>query len=187
MLVGDWDGDHLYGREPGRERAGVVLDEHAEEPLDRAEQRTVDHDRALARAVRCLVLEVEPRGQLEVDLDRRHLPGPPECIPGLHGDLRSVERRTSRVGDQFEAGLLRGLAQRLGRVGPVLLGADELLLRVVAGGQLQVEVRQAVVREQAEREREEAPQLAVHLRTGAVDVRVVHGQAAHAGEAVHDA
>ena len=32
-------------------RAGVVLDEHAEEPLDRAEQRAVDHHRALAGAV----------------------------------------------------------------------------------------------------------------------------------------
>ena len=39
MLVGDRDADHLHRRQPGRERAGVVLGQHAEEPLDRAEQR----------------------------------------------------------------------------------------------------------------------------------------------------
>ena len=45
VVVADRDADHLHRRQPGRERAGVVLGEHAEEPLDRAEQRPVDHHR----------------------------------------------------------------------------------------------------------------------------------------------
>ena len=49
--LGDRDGLDLHRGEPGRERAGVVLDEHAEEPLDRAELRRVDHHRLLAGAV----------------------------------------------------------------------------------------------------------------------------------------
>ncbi len=41
----------LLGREPQRERAGVVLGEHAEEPLDRAEQHAMDHDRPVPGVV----------------------------------------------------------------------------------------------------------------------------------------
>ncbi|GAA3422373.1 hypothetical protein GCM10018952_73160 [Streptosporangium vulgare] len=39
MGLGDRDADHLDRREPGGERARVVLDQDAEEALDRAEQR----------------------------------------------------------------------------------------------------------------------------------------------------
>jgi hypothetical protein len=42
-----------------------VLDEDAEEPLDRAELRRVDHHRLLARAVTRLVLELEAGGWLK--------------------------------------------------------------------------------------------------------------------------
>ena len=51
VLVGDRDADHLHGRQPRRERTRVVLEQHGEEALDRAEQRAVDHHRTLARAV----------------------------------------------------------------------------------------------------------------------------------------
>ena len=60
---------HLHRREPRGEGAGVVLDEHAEEPLERAEQRPVDHDRAVAGVVGADVLELEAVGHVEVDLD----------------------------------------------------------------------------------------------------------------------
>ena len=40
---------HLHRREPDRERAGVVLDQDADEALERAEQRAVDDDTACAR------------------------------------------------------------------------------------------------------------------------------------------
>ena len=59
VLVGDRDADHLHRRQPRRERARVVLGEHAEEPLDRAEQRAVDHHRPLPGAVGGGVLQLE--------------------------------------------------------------------------------------------------------------------------------
>src|SRR5690606_32857853 len=43
-LFGDGHTYHLHGREPRRERAGVVLEQDGEEALDRTEQRPVDHD-----------------------------------------------------------------------------------------------------------------------------------------------
>ena len=43
--VGDRQHRHLHGRQPRGERARVVLGEDGEEPLDRAEQRAVDHHR----------------------------------------------------------------------------------------------------------------------------------------------
>ena len=75
VLLGDRDADDLHGREPHRERAGVVLEQDREEPLDRTEQRAVDHDRALLLAVAVGVLELEALGQVGVDLDGRQLPG----------------------------------------------------------------------------------------------------------------
>src|SRR6266545_2381358 len=91
VVVADRDADRLDRREPGRERPGVVLGEHAEEPLDRPEQRPVDHDGPLARPVGRLVLQLEQLRQVEVDLDRRHLPGAPDGVLGLYRDLRAVE------------------------------------------------------------------------------------------------
>ena len=47
------------GESQTRERSGVVLDEHAEEALDRAVQRAVHHQRLMALAVFADVLELE--------------------------------------------------------------------------------------------------------------------------------
>ena len=43
---------HLHGRQPERERAGVVLDQDPDEPLERAEQRAVDDERRVLVVVR---------------------------------------------------------------------------------------------------------------------------------------
>ena len=153
MLVGDRDADDLDRREPGRERARVVLDEHAEEALDRAELRRVDHHRLLPRAVGRLVLQAEPRRLVEVVLDRRHLPGAADRVARLHRDLRAVEGGATRVGDQLEAGLGGGVLEDLGRPVPLLV-AEPMNLSddVVAGRQLEVEVVEPEVLEQAEDE-----------------------------------
>src|SRR5436305_10393977 len=48
MRLADRQDPHLHGRDPERERAGVVLGEDADEPLERAEERAVDdEDRVL--------------------------------------------------------------------------------------------------------------------------------------------
>ena len=57
----------------------------------------------------------------------------------------------------------------------------------VLGRQFEVEVVEAVVAEQVEDELQQRRQLAAHLVAGAEDVRVVHRQAAHPGQPVHDA
>ena len=90
------DGQHggLHRREPRRERTRVVLDQHAEEPLDRTEQRAVDHDRRVPLVVGTDVVDAEALRRLEVELDRRHLPGAADRVLRLHADLRA--RRTRR-------------------------------------------------------------------------------------------
>ena len=188
MPLGDRDPLHLHGREPGRERAGVVLHEQADEPLDRAELRRVDHHRPLTRAVGCLVLELEAARLVEVVLDRRHLPGATDRVAGLHGDLRPVVRRTTRVGHQLEAGLGSRVGEHLRRDLPLLVVADELVrLRVVTGGQLEVEVVEPEVLEQAEAEVQQVLDLLRRLLRGDVGVRVVLGHPAHPGQPVHHA
>ena len=79
--VADRDDRRLHRRQPQRERARVVLDQHAEEALHRAEQRAVDHARPVLAAVLADVLEVEALGQVEVELDRRALPRAPQRSP----------------------------------------------------------------------------------------------------------
>ena len=165
MPVGDRQDRRLHRREPQRERARVVLDEHAEEPLDRTEQRAVDHDRAVPLVVGADVVEVEALRHLEVELDRRHLPGPADRVARLHRDLRAVERAAARVHHEVEALVGRGDAQRFGRFVPLLVGADRLVLGL--GRQLEVEVVEAVVAQQVEHEVEERADLLGHLLLGA--------------------
>ena len=80
VLLGDRDADDLHRRQPHRERAGVVLQQDREEPLDRPEQGAVDHDRPLLLAVAVGVLELEPLGQVRVDLHGGQLPGAADRI-----------------------------------------------------------------------------------------------------------
>ncbi len=142
----------------------------------------MDEHRTLPTAVGRGVLQFEPLGHVEVQLDGRHLPASAQCVAHLDGDFRTVEGRPAGVGHQVQARGLRNLAQRLGGLFPHLVGAD-VLLRIL-GGQFQVEVVEAVVTEQFEDEVEQRGQLVAHLLTGGVDVRVVLGHPAHPGQAV---
>ena len=65
-----------------------------------------------------------------------------------HAAQRSwvVERGATRVGHETEPGLLRRLAQDLGRHLPLLVRADELVVGLVAGRQLEVVVVETEVR-----------------------------------------
>lgn len=51
LLVGDIHDHRLGRRQPGRECTGVVLDEHADEALEGAENGAVQHHRARATVV----------------------------------------------------------------------------------------------------------------------------------------
>ncbi len=70
VALADGDEADLHGREPEREGSGVVLDEHAEEALHRAEERAVNHDGLMPLAVFADVFELEARGKVEVELHR---------------------------------------------------------------------------------------------------------------------
>ena len=65
VAVGDGDDHDLHRAEPDRERAAVVLDEHAEEALHAAQQRPVDHVRPVLLPILADVFQVERSGSLK--------------------------------------------------------------------------------------------------------------------------
>ena len=115
----------------------------------------------------------------------RQLPVAADGVARLHRDLRPVEGAAALVHDEVETLLDGRDAQRLGRLVPLLFGADRLLLGL--GRQLEVEVVEPVVAQQVEHEAQQALDLVAHLLLGGEDVGVVLGHAPHPGEAVHHA
>jgi hypothetical protein len=105
VALGDWDHRDLHGREPDRERSGVVLDQHAEEALDRSVERAVNHQRLLARAVFGYVFELEALRQVEVELHGRELPQASDGVDQFHVDLGAVERGFAGDGLVFDVQL----------------------------------------------------------------------------------
>src|SRR5690242_8109710 len=99
-----------------------MLGEDADEALERAEDRAVDHDRTLGLAVRVDVLERKPVRLLEVDLDRRDLPSPAERVLDIDVDLRAIEGAVARIE-------LEGQPVRAQRVLEPALGNLPLLVR----------------------------------------------------------
>ena len=91
-------------------------------------------------------------------------------------DLRPVERGAARVEHEVEAGLASA-ASRSASVARSQSSSVPTNFSGFAGGQLQVEVVEAVVAQQVEHELQQRPELVLHLLAGAVDVRVVLGQA----------
>jgi hypothetical protein len=62
VAVRDGQDDGLERRQPERELARVVLDEDADEALERAHQRAVDHHRAVVGVVGARVGEANRSG-----------------------------------------------------------------------------------------------------------------------------
>ena len=92
MAIRDRDDDHLNRGTPDRERPGKVLDQDADEPLQRTVDGSVDRHRPDGLAVLVDVRAVEAFGQHDqVDLDRRRLPFAAERVLDLDVDLGRVE------------------------------------------------------------------------------------------------
>src|ERR1051326_3230910 len=91
VALGNGNDNGLHGRQPHWECAGIVLDQHAEESLDRSVKGAMYHHRLLAGAVFCDILEAEARGKVEVELDSRKLPQPADRVDKLDVNLRAVE------------------------------------------------------------------------------------------------
>src|SRR5688572_25825783 len=68
VTVGNRQHNGLNRSQPQRPGTGVMLDQQADEALERAENRAVDHDRPMFRVVRPDVLEVEPLRHLVIEL-----------------------------------------------------------------------------------------------------------------------
>src|SRR5215472_5114882 len=113
LTVGDRQNHRLNRSEPHRESAAVMLDEHAEEPFERSEERTVDHDRAMLGAVLTDVRQLEALRQVEVDLHGRQLPVAADRIAHLDVELRAVERAAAFVHLIRKAGVLARLLDRV--------------------------------------------------------------------------
>src|SRR5690606_27151005 len=99
----------------------------------------------------------------------------------------SVVRSAARIGHELETALDADVLEDLGGDRPLLVGADELVgLGIVTGRQLEVEVVESEVTEQAEAEVEQVLDLGRRLLGGHVRVRVVLREAAYAGQSVDD-
>ena len=173
----------LHGREPQRERAGIVLGEDADEALDGAEADAVDHDRAVLLAVGADILEVKALGHLHVELDGTALPGAAEAVFQMEVDLRAVERAVALVDDIGLAELVERGDKAVGRDFPLLVRADMVLRH---GGQLHM-VLEAEERVHIVNELGHALDLVLDLIGRHEDVRIVLREAADAEQAVQRA
>ena len=180
------DEPRLDRGEPGGEGSCVVLGEDADETFDRPEFRGVDHDRPSPRTVGGGVFQIETLGLVEVVLHRRHLPCAAQRVLDLHGDLWPVKGGPARVGNEVEPGGRTGFLEDAGRSRPIFVRADEfvLLLPLVAGGELEVEVRQPEIAQNVQEETEKHLYFPLGLLRSAVRMRIVLGEATHAGESV---
>ena len=97
LVLRDVDDLDLDRRRPDREVAGIVLDKDAEEALEAAEHRAVDHDRRVGGVIRTDVFEFETRRHREVELDRAALPAALERVDQVEIDLGSVESAVARI------------------------------------------------------------------------------------------
>ena len=125
----DGDDDDLPGREPEGPLARKVFGQDGREPLDRAEDRAVDHDRSdelvspraggdvgggIGATFGGTVGQVETLRELEVELDRRALVLATEGVRDGDVDLGAVEGAVTRVdGPRARHKLVERLGQHL--------------------------------------------------------------------------
>ena len=139
--LGDREDPDLGRRQPCREGARIVLDQHAEEALDRTHQRPMDHHGSLALAIAGDVLEIEAFGQVEVELDGRQLPRPTDGVLDVDVDLRAVERTAALLGDVLEPAAIECSSKTFGGLIPQLVLTHRLLGR--ASRELRLEILEA--------------------------------------------
>ena len=91
LLLGDIEDDELQRRQPKGQGAGAVLDEDADETLERAEDRPMQHYRRMAGVVLADVFRAEALRHREIDLHRTALPRATDRVLDVEFDLRAVE------------------------------------------------------------------------------------------------
>ena len=79
-----------------------MLDQDADKPLHRAEDRAVQHDRHVAPAILADIAGAEPLGHVEVELQGAALPIAAERVAQMKFELRPVKRALAggqRIGE----------------------------------------------------------------------------------------
>ncbi len=166
----------------------VVLDKHAEEALDRPEERAVHHHGLMALAVFADVLELEARGKVEVELNGRELPEAAENVDELEVDFGAVEGAFAGNGFVGEAATGEDAFEGGFSVDPVFLLADEIAgLGGVVGGELDAVLGKAEGFEHGFGKVDAGVHFVFNLIGCAEDVGVVLGKTAHAQQAMHGA
>src|SRR5690242_11691046 len=89
----------------------MVLDQYADEALERAHDRAVQHHRGLSRVVLVDVFGAQPARHHEIDLDRTALPRPPDTVLQVVLDLRPIEGTLAGELLPFHAALAQSGAQ----------------------------------------------------------------------------
>ena len=116
--IGDRGDDDLHRRQPQRETPGIMLDQDADEALHRAEDRAVQHDRDVARAVLADIGGAEPLGHVEIELQGAALPVAAERVAQMEFELRPVKGALAGVQRIGEPGRLDRVLQAAARRGP---------------------------------------------------------------------
>src|SRR5438445_6575538 len=104
-----------------------MLDQNAEEALDRSVQSTMHHHRLLARAVFSHVLQPKALRQVEVKLHGRKLPKPANSIHKFDVNLRPIKSGFARHGFVFNIQALQDGFERTSRMVALLFTTDEIL------------------------------------------------------------
>src|SRR5688572_4340769 len=161
-----------------------MLDQRANESLQRSVNRTVDHHGPVRLVVRSRIFQLETLRKLKIELDRRALPETPEGVPELHVNLWSVEGAAASVDAVRNLFALERTLERLlgpipGRVVPQLLRRPRRDFEV----QLEPEVLSDETLDLIEAEKN----LVFRLIERAEDVGVIHGEAPDAQQAVQHA
>ena len=159
-----------------------MLDQDAEEALQRAVDRAVNHDRRAPLAVLGHVDAAQPRRLNQIQLHRRELPLAAHHVADEEIGLRSVEGSLAFLLYIINAGGVERAAQRIDGRGPGLGIVHKLAL---AAGQreLVAEISQAIGGEQRAHQLEHAPHLVGDVLRRAEDVAIVLRQRTHASEA----
>src|SRR5574341_344263 len=175
------DDPGLHRGKPHREGTGIVLDQDTEEPLQRPEEGTVNHEGPMRPVIVPDIGDVETLRQVEVELDGRALPGPTEGILHLQVDLRPIEGTTPLLDLIPESRTVGRPAQRHGRLVPQGRVPNRL---VGSGCDKGLVLLEAECAQEEQAEIDGPGDLFHHLFGRAEDMRVVLSEPPNAQEAV---
>src|SRR5205814_237877 len=117
MSVGNWQHDDLQRRQPQRERAGIVLDQHGDKALEAAEDGPMNHHGTMFGVVGAYIFQIEALRHLKIELNRCALPFAADGIGHVEVDFGTIKCAGAFIdGVLFADSLERAFQLRLGVV-----------------------------------------------------------------------